>query len=62
MFSNAGVSSGANKSESLLRIMGKQRTPLTIRVPTLVIVPFKLSDRGEDITRVEPGSTGASNA
>lgn len=37
-------------------------TPLTILLPTLVTNPFRLSDRGEDTTKVEPGSLGASSA
>ena len=37
-------------------------TPLTILVPSRVTNPFRLSDRGEDITRVEPRSLGANSA
>ena len=37
-------------------------TPLTIRVPTLVMKPLTLSDLGDDTTKVEPGSLGASKA
>jgi hypothetical protein len=34
-------------------------TPLTMRVPTLVTKPFKLSERWEERARVEPYSVGA---
>lgn len=36
-----------------------RRTPFTIFVPIRVTKPFTLSDRSEDRTSVEPGSTGA---
>lgn len=41
---------------------GAIRTPFTIRVPTRVTKPFKLSDLTVDTTNVEPCSDGASRA
>lgn len=38
------------------------RTPLTMRVPTRVIVPFTISFRGVLSTNVQPGSIGARSA
>lgn len=43
-----------------LRGIGLEHTPLTIRVPTRVIKPLRLSERWEETTRVEPCSVGAS--
>lgn len=40
----------------------RKRTPLTILDPIRVTCPFTLSLRGLDITRVFPGSMGASKA
>lgn len=41
---------------------GKTRTPFTIRVPTRVTKPFRLSDLTVDTTKVDPCSVGASKA
>lgn len=41
---------------------GRKRTPLTMRLPTRVMVPLTLSLRGVLMTRVLPGSMGASRA
>lgn len=39
----------------------KIHTPLVMLVPTRVIWPFTLSDLGEETTKVDPGSVGASS-
>lgn len=41
--------------------LGRGRTPLVIFVPIRVTKPLTLSERNDDKTRVEPGSTGASS-
>lgn len=40
---------------------GWEHTPLTILVPIRVTYPFTLSERSDDSTSVEPGSTGANS-
>ncbi len=51
------VINGCASSETV-----SQLTPLTMRVPILVMRPFRLSDRKEDSTRVDAFSEGASKA
>lgn len=42
--------------------MGKTHTPLVMRVPIRVMRPFRLSDRTEESTKVDPFSDGANKA
>lgn len=53
----ARVSSGQRQTAR-----GETRTPLTMRVPTRVTRPLRLSERTDDSTSVEPFSDGASRA
>jgi hypothetical protein len=45
-----------------MSLCGVERTPFTMRVPTRVTSPFRLSERTEVSTSVDPLSLGASSA
>lgn len=54
---------GAAVTDIFDRLCGFERpTPLITLVPTRVTKPLRLSDRGDESTRVEPGSFGAKSA